>query len=262
MKTAEMPPFDNALELHKVSKSFGGLSVIKDFSCHIRRGSRSAFIGPNGAGKSTLFNLISGAFPMDSGNVKLDGLDITHLPSRKRISHGLARNFQNIRLMPSLTVTENLLLGQQARAKGLGQMLSPLRLRGNSAWHREVHEELRAADLHDYAGSRITELPYGIRKKIEIVRALLARPKLLLLDEPCAGLNTVERQQIIPFLKGLEDRGITLLIVEHDMQFIASLCEHVIALNFGEKIAEGTVEDVRNHPDVISAYLGSEGDEA
>ncbi len=248
-----------ALALADVSKSFGGLNVIRNFSCHIRKGSRSAFIGPNGAGKSTLFNLISGVYPLDEGSVQLEGRDITRLPSRKRIAHGLARNFQNIRLMPTLSVLENLMLGQHCRVRGWGQLLAPVRLRRGTAWHGEIHEELDRAGLLQYASRQISELPYGIRKKLEIVRALLAKPSVLLLDEPCAGLNSAERAQIIPFLKSLESRGITLLIVEHDMQFIADLCEHVVALNFGQKIAEGTPQQVRMNPEVIAAYLGSDG---
>lgn len=249
-----------ALELAGVSKSFGGLNVIHDFSCRIRRGSRSAFIGPNGAGKSTLFNLISGVYDVDQGMIRLAEQDITGEPSRKRIAFGLARNFQNIRLMPTLSVQENLMLGQHCRVRGWRQLLAPVRLGSGSSWHREISEELERAELGAYAGRRISELPYGIRKKLEIVRALLARPRVLLLDEPCAGLNSAERAQIIPFLRSLETRGITLLIVEHDMQFIADLCEHVVALNFGRKIAEGTPQAVRTDAEVITAYLGSDGE--
>lgn len=248
----------NALEIQGVSKSFGGLHVIENLSFSIPVGQRAALVGPNGAGKTTAFNLISGAFPIDSGSIRANGQDISRMPSRKRVSCGLARSFQNIRLMPHLTTLENVMLGQHSRASSLREMLRPVRLSRRHGWADEARSELDAAGLAPYAEEPVAALPYGIRKRIEIVRALLARPKLLLLDEPCAGLNTREREDLREMLLGLEQRGITLLIVEHDMPFIAGLCDHVVVLNFGVKIAEGTPAEIREHTAVVEAYLGQE----
>jgi len=237
------------LRLEGIAKSFGGLKVIDDVSFDVRRGSRTALIGPNGAGKTTVFNLISGAYEVDGGAIRLGEEDITGLPARLRIGRGVARSFQNVRLMPHLSTVENVMLGENWRS-------SPLELvRGRRAGERAA-KALANAGLDTYPGQVVSTLPYGIQKRIEVVRALAAEPKLLLLDEPAAGLNTAETAELRALLEQASARGITLLVVEHDMNFVRQLCDHVVVLNFGRKIFEGTPEAVHRDPGVREAYLG------
>jgi branched-chain amino acid transport system ATP-binding protein len=240
---------DAILSISGLSKSFGGLKVIDDVSFDVRRGSRTALIGPNGAGKTTVFNLISGAYTTDGGAIRMEGEDIARLPARLRIARGLARSFQNVRLMPHLSTVENVMLGEHWRS-------SPLALaRGRRAGERAT-KALADAGLDTYPGQVVSTLPYGIQKRIEVVRALAAGPKLLLLDEPAAGLNTVETAALRALLERASASGITLLVVEHDMNFVKQLCDHVVVLNFGRKIFEGTPEEVHREPGVREAYLG------
>lgn len=241
------------LEIERLSKNFGGLSVVSDVSFNVEAGERLALIGPNGAGKTTIFNLLSGVYEPSEGDIRLDGKSIRHIPSRGRIALGMARTFQNIRLMPHLSVVENVMLGQQSCVRKWSDFLLPL---GRSLWRREAEELLQQLGLDTYDGEIAATLPYGIRKKIEVVRALAAHPKLLLLDEPAAGLNPAETASLQEFLKGVSQRGITLLVVEHDMNFVRSLCERTVVLNFGRQIYEGPAQAVHEDPLVLEAYLG------
>ncbi len=246
------------LAVDGLSKSFGGLSVIRDLSFNVTRGSSTALIGPNGAGKTTVFNLISGVYEVSAGTIRLNGEDVTSMPSRKRISAGIARSFQNIRLMSHLTVLDNLLVGQHVRSTGLLNLLQPFRLMPNHRWKREALKELEECGLEMYAHERISALPYGIRKRIDLVRATLASSSLLMLDEPAAGLNATETVELKKHLELLQSRGVTLLVIEHDMHFVDSICENLVVLNFGEKIAEGTFAQVQANAKVREAYLGTE----
>ena len=246
------------LSLDGVGKSFGGVRVIRDLSFTVARGQTVGLIGPNGAGKTTAFNIVSGVFRPDTGTVAFDGRDITSVPSRRRIALGIARSFQNVRLMQHLTVWENLLVGQHVRTSGLVDLLTPFRLFRNHRWRREVVAALAEMGLDGYADAMVGELPYGIRKRIDLVRATLAGASLLMLDEPAAGLNPVETQGLTSHLELLKARGVTLLIVEHDMQFVDKICDHVVVLNFGQKIAEGPLSLVQRDAVVRAAYLGSE----
>jgi branched-chain amino acid transport system ATP-binding protein len=249
---------DPILQLENVSKRFGGLSVVEDLSFSVRHESRTALIGPNGAGKTTVFNLITGVFPIDAGRILLDQVDIGAVPSHHRIRHGVARNFQNIRLMPHLTALENVLVGQHCRNAGIWGVLQPVNLVPGNRWREEARTALADAGLASHERATVGGLPYGIQKRIELVRALMARPRLLLLDEPAAGLNPAETDVLCDQLESVCRDGVTLLVVEHDMNFIDALCEEVIVLNFGRKIAEGTPERIREDVLVRQAYLGVE----
>jgi branched-chain amino acid transport system ATP-binding protein len=250
---------DPILTLESVAKHFGGLRVVEDLSFAVRRGSCTALIGPNGAGKTTVFNLITGVYPIDAGRILLDGTDISRIPSRRRIHYGVARNFQNIRLMPHLSALENVLVGQHCRNSGWRGVLQPVNLIPGNRWREEARAALADAGLGGYERATVRSLPYGVQKRIELVRALMARPRLLLLDEPAAGLNPAETDGLRAHLDGIcRARGITLLVVEHDMHFIGALCERVIVLNFGRKIAEGTPAEIREDAQVREAYLGVE----
>jgi ABC-type branched-subunit amino acid transport system ATPase component len=244
------------LTLDHVSKSFGGLQVIRDLDFSVRPGEATALIGPNGAGKTTVFNIISGVYQPTSGRILLAGQDITALPSRRRIGHGVARSFQNVRLMPHLTVCENLIVGQHVRATGLFNLLTPFRLLPNHRWRAQAIDALGEAGLAAYADAMVGELAYGIRKRIDLVRATLAGASLLMLDEPAAGLNPTETDALRAHLELLKARGVTLLVVEHDMHFVGQVCDHVVVLNFGEKIAEGALSEVQQDAQVRAAYLG------
>ncbi len=250
-----------ALEVRGLKKRFGGLQVIDDLSFTVRRGERLALIGPNGAGKTTAFNLITGAYPVDAGHVLLEGTDITPLASHLRIRRGLARTFQNIRLMPHLTVLENVMIAQYAGAPGLLGMLQPVGLGRDNRWRSEARAALAAAGLEDTADEAAGALPYGIQKRIELVRALLARPRVLLLDEPAAGLNPAETGELQHALEAVAARGVTLVVVEHDMEFVASLCDRVVVLNFGCRIADCAPGDIHADARVREAYLGSDAPE-
>ncbi len=250
---------ENILELENVDKRFGGLCVVEQLCFSVRRGSRTGLIGPNGAGKTTVFNLITGVYPIDGGQILLDGVDISRIPSRRRIHHGIARNFQNIRLMPHLSAIENVLVGQHCRNGGLRGILQPVNLIPGNRWREEARAELAEAGLGRFERATVGSLSYGLQKRIELVRALMARPQLLLLDEPAAGLNSAETDTLREHLATIcSKRGITLLVVEHDMHFVGALCERVVVLNFGRKIAEGSPDEIREDPLVREAYLGIE----
>ena len=246
------------LELRAVEKHFGGLQVIDDLSFSVPRGCRLALIGPNGAGKTTAFNLISGVYPIDSGAILVNGQDISHVSSRKRIGLGIARSFQNIRLMPHLTALENVVLGQHCRRPGIRGLADPVSLFPRNKWRERGRAALAEVELAVYADETVRNLPYGIQKRIELARALMAEPTLLMLDEPAAGLNPSETGALRKQLEAISARGVTLLIVEHDMHFVGALCDRVVVLNFGRKIAEGHPEEVRANRDVREAYLGAE----
>ena len=250
-----------ALSVSGLSKSFAGVRAIRDLSFEVPKGRTTALIGPNGAGKTTVFNLVSGVYGVDAGRITVNGTDVTHMASRRRISTGVARSFQNIRLMSHLSVLENLLVGQHVRASSLGALLTPYRLIPNHRWKREARAALAESGLEAYADETVGALPYGVRKRIDLVRATLAGASVLMLDEPAAGLNPSETNALRDHLKALARKGVTLLVVEHVMHFVDSICESVVVLNFGEKIAEGPLSEVRRDPKVREAYIGTDGED-
>jgi branched-chain amino acid transport system ATP-binding protein len=246
-----------ALALDGVTKRFGGLAVTEDIRFDVPVGARMALIGPNGAGKTTLFNLISGVYKIDAGRILLGGRAIHDLPPRKRVRAGLSRSFQNIRLMPHLSVVENIMLGQHTLASDLRSLLSPLAWQRSSAWRAQAEDSMRRAGIDVDPDAPVSGLPYGLRKKIEVVRALMSRPRLLMLDEPAAGLNPRETAELSAFLKAVAWEGLTLLVVEHDMSFVHDLCDRTVVLNFGRMIYDGPTQGVQDDAQVREAYLGS-----
>ncbi|MGN6573857.1 MAG: ABC transporter ATP-binding protein [Pseudolabrys sp.] len=251
-----MPP-EPALAIDGVTKRFGGLAVTENIRFAVPTGSRTALIGPNGAGKTTLFNLISGVYRIDAGRILLDGRPIHDLPPRKRVRAGLSRSFQNIRLMPHLSVVENIMLGQHTLASGPGALLAPIAWQRRSAWRVQAEESMKRAGIDIDPDAPVSGLPYGLRKKIEVVRALMSRPRLLMLDEPAAGLNPRETAELSAFLKSVAWDGLTLLVVEHDMSFVHDLCDRTVVLNFGRMIYDGPTQGVQDDAKVREAYLGT-----
>ncbi|WP_200949666.1 ABC transporter ATP-binding protein [Pseudolabrys sp. Root1462] len=244
------------LALNGVGKRFGGIQALTDVSLEVPAGRIVGVIGPNGAGKTTLFNVITGAYRASSGDVLLAGNNITQWPSHRIMQSGIARTFQNIRLFASMTVWEHLLVAQP-RAGGLWRSVMPIGWADAEARTR-AEDALVFFGLEQYRDVIARTLPYGIQRKVEMARALTAQPKLLLLDEPVAGMNAEEADELRALFHGLNARGLSILLIEHDMPFVMSLCHQLYVLNFGVLIAEGTPDAVRNDPVVLDAYLGTE----
>jgi branched-chain amino acid transport system ATP-binding protein len=243
-----------ALRLHAVSKTFGGLRAVDGVELAVRPGERRALIGPNGAGKTTLFNLIAGALPVSSGRITLFGADVTGTAQHRRAALGLARTFQITNLFPTLTVLDNVRLAAQALTPARFAMLRPV---GRFAdLEARAHEALTAVGLAERAQVRVRHLSHGEQRQLEIALALAGRPRVLLLDEPAAGLSQAEAQLMTALLRRL-DPAITLLIIEHDMDIALEVARDVTVLHYGRVIADGSRETVRADPTVREIYLGA-----
>lgn len=237
-----------ALHIEGIHKHFGGVSAVDGVDIAVTRGTVHALIGPNGSGKTTMLNVLNGIYKPTAGRVLVDGQDVTHDAPHVRAGHGMGRTFQNIRLFPNLSVLENVMVGAQRQHNPIGRSDAALRARAMSA--------LAFVGMPDKAHMLAKNLPYGHQRLVEIARALAGHPKLLLLDEPAAGLNQTEKHELADLLKRLRGHGVTIFLIEHDMGLIEQVSDRISVLNFGRKIAEGAPAEVLRHPGVIAAYLG------
>lgn len=250
------------LELRHIHHFFGGLHAVRDVNLNVKEGELRGLIGPNGAGKTTLFNLVSGFHRPTQGAILLNGTPIAGLRPHQVTALGVARTFQNIRMWNSMTVLENLCISQHFHL-GYGlldTLLGTQRFnRNEKRTHQTAMELLEMLDLREVAEEYPKNLPYGLQRRVEIGRALAIKPRLLLLDEPAAGMNPSDVDKLIELIRWIRDQfQLTLLLIEHQMKVVMSVCESISVLDFGEIIAEGGPEDIRKNPRVIKAYLGDE----
>ncbi len=255
----------NLLEVKGLGISFGGLKAVDDVSFAVKPGEIVSVIGPNGAGKTTLFNMISGIYLPSRGSVTLKGQDVTGTAPHKLAEMGLSRTFQNLQVFQEMTVLENVLAGYHLRVRGsiLADLLSLPSMRRRAATAREGAQALLTrVRLDKAAGQEAGSLSYGALKRLEIARALALNPSILLLDEPAAGCNAVETEEIDHLIAELAASGIAILLVEHDMKLVMRISNHIVVLDHGEKIAEGDPVTVSRNPQVIAAYLGADHAEA
>ncbi|MGA3127479.1 MAG: branched-chain amino acid ABC transporter ATP-binding protein/permease [Candidatus Korobacteraceae bacterium] len=245
------------LKVESIRKEFGGLVAVNNVSCEVFAGEILGLIGPNGAGKTTMFNLISGELPRTSGNISFASQKISGLQPHQIARHGLIRTFQHVKLIANMTVIENVMLGAYLRTHdGLFAAATCLNRRPDAQVRAEAAKQLRRVGLADNMFALAGSLPLGKQRIVEIARALCADPILLLLDEPAAGLRYLEKQELAKLLKTLRDGGLSVLIVEHDMDFLMNLVDRIVVMDFGKKLAEGLPQEIRSNPEVLEAYLG------
>lgn len=250
------------LEVSNLGIAFGGLQAVAQFDLTIETGHLYGLIGPNGAGKTTVFNMLTGVYRPTEGNIVLDGKDITGKNPELINKAGIARTFQNIRLFNEMTVLDNVKVGMHNQAP-YGMWTGILRLPAyrekEHEMNRQAHKLLKIFDLDAQADLKASQLPYGKQRKLEIARALASNPKLLLLDEPAAGMNPNETAELMQTVRDVRDQfGIAILLIEHDMNFVMGICEEITVLDYGRIIARGDGKAIRNNPKVIAAYLGGD----
>jgi len=250
------------LDVKNLSISFGGLRAVDNFNLEIKKGELYGLIGPNGAGKTTVFNLLTGVYKPDEGKVYLDGDNITGLRTIDINRYGIARTFQNIRLFNDLTVLDNVKVGlhnDYSYNTISGLLRLPAYFKTEKEMNEKAGELLKVFDLYDDKDLKAQNLPYGKQRKLEIARALATNPKLLLLDEPAAGMNPNETKELMDNIRFIRDNfDMTILLIEHDMKLVSGICEELTVLNFGSVLAQGPTQEVLNNPEVIKAYLGDD----
>ncbi len=249
------------LEIKNLTHFFGGLRAVHNFNTTIEPGEIRGLIGPNGAGKTTVFNLTTGVYKPTQGQILFDGQDITGKPPHQIGKLGISRTYQNLRLWGNLTALDNVKIAFYGRIR-YGLLGAFFGLNGRYEEERRIDQEARELmallDIEQYADMVVSGLPYGIQRKVEMARALATKPKLLLLDEPTAGMTPAEMEETMEFVLYIRDKfNLTIWLIEHKMRFVMGLCSHIQVLNFGEIIAEGPPEAIQNHPEVIRAYLGT-----
>ena len=253
------------LEVSNLHRRFGGLHAVNDVSFTVEKGTIKAVIGPNGAGKTTLFNLISGALPPSSGTIRFKEQPVHGLPPFRIARMGMARTYQNIKLYPGMTALENVMVGRHCQAKSgflAGMLNLPWTRKEERAIREKCLELMELLEIGALAEVEATSLAFGQQRAVEFARALAMEPELLLLDEPAAGLNIYETAEVARLISKINQRGITVLLVEHDMSLVMDISQEIVVLSFGQKIAEGTPTEIQHNSEVIKIYLGEDEDDA
>ncbi|MDP2195912.1 MAG: ABC transporter ATP-binding protein [Rhodocyclaceae bacterium] len=248
------------LEVSNLSKIFGGVRAVQNVSFAVEAGIVYSVIGPNGAGKTTLFNLITGIYTPSEGQIRLDGRDIAGVAPHELARFGMARTFQNLQVCMNMTALENVMVGAHLRLdRNLfkGALRLPGIARRDALLRAEAAELMRLVGLEAFIDAHADAMPYGALKRLEIARALAAKPRVLFLDEPAAGLNPTETSEVDSLIRKVADAGVTVVLVEHDMKMVMNISDQILVLDYGKKLAEGTAAEVRRNPDVIAAYLGT-----
>lgn len=248
------------LVVEGLTKQFGGVHAVQDVSFAIQSGTVHSVIGPNGAGKTTLFNLITGIYTPTAGRITFDGHEVSGKAPAQLARLGMSRTFQNLQVCMNMSAIENVMVGAHLRLSQsllAGALRLPGLRRADRACRDEAAELMRFVGVGDWLDAHASQMPFGALKRLEVARALAAKPRMVLLDEPAAGLNDTETHEIEALIRRIAESGVTVVLVEHDMKLVMNLSDHILVLDYGKKLAEGTAAEVRANPDVIAAYLGA-----